>query len=155
MSIELDWNALKEKLEPKKYLEYDKVKDVFTKVAFDVYKNNNSEKLWTLEDGDDGKQYLVALYEDGEGDIVSESNLQKDWVATPDSNGKNITLAYKKTPIARFSSEDYSFDSSNSSKFAQFLEKKASDGRFVNDLLDIMPEAKKIAILKLLAKGAK
>ena len=152
MSANYDWAHLDHTVNPQQnVLEYNGVKHLFKKVAFDVYKQDGSNKLWELR-SEDGAEYLVALYEDSETDLVVEAE-DESWVATPDTSGENVTLSYKSTPIARFASVKYQYTPDNAEKFAKFIEKKASDSKFVKDLLDTMPEQKRQAVLKILQEG--
>lgn len=153
MPTNYDWDFLDKTVNPRNHaLKYDDVKDRFQKVAFDVYKQEGSNKLWELRT-EDGTQYLVALYDDSDNDLVVESQDEKDWTATADTEGENVTLSYRNTPIARFASSKYQYKPQEAEKFAKFLEVKASDRNFLNNLLDTMPEQKKLAVLKLLQEG--
>lgn len=154
MSANYNWAQLNNAINPRNdVLEYSKVKHLFKKVAFDVYKQDGSKKLWELRT-EDGKEYLVALYEDDGSDLVVESNEEQEWTATSDSDGENVTLSYKNTPIARFAGSTYQYSPEQAVDFAKFVEKKASDQKFINDLLNTMPEQKRQAVLKMLKEEA-
>jgi len=154
MSSNYDWGYLDNTMNPKyNILAFNDVKHLFKKVAFDVYKQDGSDTLWELR-SDKDEEYLVALYDDGETDLIVKSEDDKDWIATADMNGENITLSYKKTPIARFSSDEYQFTSDMAERFATFIEKQALSSKFVDDLVKTMPEQKRAAVLKLLQEGA-
>lgn len=155
MSTNYDWAHLSDAVNPQKTkLAYDEVKHLFKKVAFDVYKQNSSDKLWELRTDEDGSQYLVALYED-DSDLVVESQEDKVWTATANADNDNVTLSFKNVPIARFASSEYQFTPDQASKFADFIEKKASNPKFIQDLLKTMPSAKQEAVLEMLREGVK
>lgn len=145
----LDWNVLADKYAKKQErIPYEPNKQFFTKVAFDVFQLNTSpvESLWTLESGEDGKQYLVAVYNDETQDKLLET--QSEWNALADKQAKNITLLYKNMPIQRFASKDYGFDVEDAHIFQKTLiNKLSSDKDFLKKFLDSQPEEKKNQLL--------
>lgn len=154
MSANYDWSHLNDTINPQtNVLKFSDVKDHFKKVAFDVYKQEGSSKLWELR-SEEGGEYLVALYDDGDTDMVVESQ-DEVWTATADNDGENVTLSYKKTPIARFAGDKYQYSPEKAEKFAKFIEKKASNSKFIEELLSTMPEQKKLAVLTMLKEGDK
>lgn len=146
----INWSVVDKAVNTKRIVyEFDEVKHLFKKVAFDVYKPvTGSEQLWELRDGPDGKQYLFALYEEGE-DIVAQASM-KQWYAMPDSQGLNITLSYKQIPVARFASTECGFTPEEASDFASFIEKRAMSKDFVSEMLKHLPEAKRTALIRLM-----
>lgn len=156
MPKNFDWTTLNGVVNPSKSaLVYEDVKGSFRKVAFDVYKQIGSEKLWELRE-ENGQKFLVALYDGGDADLIvkSEDSEKKDWVATADLDKKNITLSFRSTPIAKFASSDYSFKEQEADAFAKFIEQKASDESFINALVNSMPDKKREVVVKLLQEGA-
>lgn len=150
----INWSVIDQTVNKKRVMyNFEEVKHLFKKIAFDVYKpNSGSEQLWELKDGPDGKQYLFALYEEGE-DIITQASL-KEWYATPDMQGLNITLSYKQIPITRFSSSECGFKPEEAVAFASFIESKAMNQDFVREMLQHLPEAKRDALIRLMgAKG--
>lgn len=145
-----DWSIVDKAVNKSRTVyEFSEVKHLFKKVAFDVYKPvTGSEQLWELRDGEDGKQYLFALYEEGE-DIIAQASA-KEWYAIPDAQGLNITLSYKQIPVARFASTECGFTSEEAGEFAAFLEKRAASKDFVSEMLKHLPEAKRHALISLM-----
>ena len=145
----LDWKRLAKDVIPETgRVPYEPNKHLFTKVAFDVFQLNNApiESLWILEEGDDGKQYLVARYED-EGQKSIE--VKSSWLALADKEAKNITLLYKDIPIQRFASADYGFKKEDASIFQKMLiEKLNSDKTFVEKLIKNQPEQRRNLLLQ-------
>ena len=126
--------------EDKSRVPYDENKDNFTKIAFDVFQANGtpSESLWVLQDGDDGKQYLVAMYDDVDTDV--EIKAHSYWKALSDKNKSNLTLFYKDTPIRRFASSEFGFTKQDIHIFEKvLLEKLSSDKNFVSKMIDDQP----------------
>ena len=113
------------------------------KIAFDVYRVDNDpyKSLWLLEEIE-GKRYLVRS-----DNPTYASSEQGDWSAISDYEHKNVTLAYKEVPIARFSSESYGFSSEDISSFkTALLELAAEDQSLVKDILAEQPEDKRKAL---------
>jgi hypothetical protein len=116
-----------------------------TKFAFDVYKVDNDpyNGLWTLEDID-GRQHLVRA-----SDPQFEENARGDWSVISDYDRANVTLAYKKVPVARFGSKDYGFGSDDISTFkSALLERIHQDESFVKDVFAEQPATKREALGK-------
>lgn len=141
----LDWTQLASTVVPdKNRIPYEPNKHLFKKVAFDVFQLSGSpiESLWTLEDGEDGSQYLVAQYEDG---AEAEKSLESKsyWAALSDRDGQNVTLTYKNTPIQRFASTEYGFTKEDVHLFQDaVVEKIASSESFVSKFLKSQPKVK-------------
>lgn len=126
-----------------KFSESSVEKGHFKKYAFDVYKVDNDpyEGLWMLQDCDDGP-HLVRT---SEPKYAQES--RGDWSAVSDYNRENITLVYKNVPIARFSSEEFGFNSSDAMTFkSALLEMAENDGEFVKGVLSGQPSGKREAL---------
>jgi len=132
----LDWTKLACDVVPDSgKIPYEPNKHLFRKVGFDVFQMNSSpvESLWILEDGDDGKQYLSARYDDTESETIE---VKSSWNALADRKGENITLMYKDEPIQRFASSDYGFNKDDIHIFQQSLvELLNSDPNFVKRVL--------------------
>lgn len=113
------------------------------KIAFDVYRVDNDpyKSLWLLEEHE-GKKYLVRA-----SDPTFSSAAQGDWSAISDYEHKNVTLAYKDVPIARFSSEIYGFSPDDIGSFkTALLELAGEDQSFVQEILAEQPEDKRQAL---------
>lgn len=113
------------------------------KMAFDVYRVDNDpyKSLWLLEEVE-GKKYLVRAE-----DPVFASAEQGDWTAVSDYEHRNVTLAYKNVPIARFSSDSYGFSQADIGSFkTALLELASEDHSFVQEVLAEQPEDKRQAL---------
>lgn len=139
----LDWTKLAGDIVPETgRIPYEPNKHLFRKVAFDVFQLNSSpvESLWSLEDGEDGTQFLVAQYSDEDKEVIESKS---HWEALSDRDGKNVTLMYKTAPIQRFASTDHGFSGDDVHLFQQTLvEKLGSDESFVSKLLKSQPKVK-------------
>lgn len=108
------------------------------KVAFDMYKvyGDHYDCLWKLEDVD-GSKFLVRA-SDPQFDYSSKG----DWNLSSDYDAKNVTLFYKNTPIERFSSSEFGFESSDLNLFKSALQEQLDDESFVRDVLGSQPKDK-------------
>lgn len=152
MDAMFDWQKVDEAVNTKRtQYDFETHQHLFKKVAFDRYKSvTGGSQFWELRKGEDGKEYLFALYGEGE-DLVTQSTQTKTWEAVADNDGENITLAYKKTPVFRFTSAQYNFEPQDAPEFASFIEEKAQNQDWVNDLISkAMTEERRAAVLKLI-----
>lgn len=140
------WNDLFLTLYPNK-VEFNANKHLFTKIAFDVFQFNASpaESLWTLEDGDDGKQYLVANY-----DSDAQLEATGDWNVLTNKSATAATLTYKNYPVHQFNSSEYGFSPEEMPIFMKTLFKKAnSDALFVGKVVLSQPQEKQEELKRL------
>lgn len=125
------------------------------KVAFDVYRvaNDPYKDLWNLESVD-GQDYLVRA-----SDPQPALESRGDWTAISSHDKRDVTLAYKKVPIARFSSDKYKFNKDELFTFKSALLENVKDSEFIKNVLMEQPESKRIALvsefpeLKKIIKG--
>ena len=143
----LDWTRLAGDVVPDSgKVPYEANKHLFRKVGFDVFQMSSSpvESLWILEDGEDGKQYLSAKYDD-----VETIEVKSHWKSLSDRKGENVTLMYKDSPIQRFAATDYGFTEDDVHIFQQVLvEKLNSDKSFVEKLLKSQPKDKLASLMQ-------
>jgi hypothetical protein len=113
------------------------------KIAFDVYRvaNDPYSDLWSLETIE-GKQYLVRA-----SDPQPSLEVNGDWTAISSHDKRDITLAYKKVPIARFSSDKYGFRKDDVFTFKSALLENTKDESFLRDVLMEQPESKRAALV--------
>jgi len=150
MSTDLDWNFLKTASPREDCHRFEDVKHLFRKVAWDVYKPlSGSEVLWELRE-ENGEKFLFSLYDDESDITIQSKEAPSPWSAISDHAGENVTLSWNNIPVHRFAHNEFKFSSSEANEFAGFLQKQASDERFVNDMLAQMPEAKREAVNKLI-----
>lgn len=146
----LDFNGLSQVLNPdKKRLAYEENRHLFTKVAFDVFQLNSSpiESYWILEKGDDGKEYLVAKYEDASDTKTIES--RSSWQALSDRDAKNITIFYKGTPVRRCTADEFGFNDADIHIFKKALvEQLSSNADFTKKMLNTLVEDKQKSLFQ-------
>jgi len=108
------------------------------KVAFDMYKvyGDHYDCLWKLEDVN-GDQFLVRA-----SDPQYDYSKKGEWNLSSDYDARNVTLFYKNTPIQRFSSSDFGFESNDLNIFKSALQDQLDDEGFVRDVLASQPKDK-------------
>jgi hypothetical protein len=113
------------------------------KIAFDVYRvaNDPYKDLWNLETID-GREYLVRA-----SDPQPALETQGDWTAISSYDKRDITLAYKKVPIARFSSDSYGFKTEDIFTFKSALLENTKNEGFLRNVLMEQPESKRTALV--------
>lgn len=113
------------------------------KVAFDMYRvaNDPYKDLWNLKTID-GKDYLVRA-----SDPQPVLEAKGDWTAISSHDKSDITLAYKKVPIARFSSDKYGFNKDDVFTFKSALLENTKDEQFLKNVLMGQPESKRTALV--------
>lgn len=104
----------------------------FTKVAFDLYKDNQSEFIWRLEkDSETGEEFIVRT--------ASKNHLYKsaeNWITAIDSNKSAITLVYRGHSIKAFKKAELNFEDETIEDWRSFLvDKIATDPTFLNKVL--------------------
>lgn len=142
----INWSKIQKSISANK-VEFETNKCHFTKIAFDVFQLNNSpvESLWILEDGEDGKQYLVATYDDLEAPIQSTGN----WSTLQNKKATEISLYYRGVALHKFASVDFGFTPEDAYLFQRSLINKLNTDRdFVRKLIDLQPIDKKESIFK-------
>lgn len=128
---------------------YEENRHLFRKVAFDVFQLADSpiESYWILETGDDGKEYLVAQYDEGVESADLEVRGSVNWEAFSDKEAKNVTVFYKGVPIRRCASSEFGFNEADIHIFRQALiNGLTSDASLVTKMIESMPEEKRQAL---------
>lgn len=144
----LDWTELTFLLAEKEVKDSDRLvfaehKSRFTKVAFDMFRENDTDMIWKIEQGEDGVEYIVRT---AMRDPETTQSKVRDWVAVVDSKKENVVLAYKGSPIQSFSKKLYHFDDETVGLFKHFLVEKTANKSFVNILIRILPEVKQAGL---------
>lgn len=94
----IDLDGIAEKLNAKKMYKLADVQDKIEKIGCGLVRfpdESNKMSLWKImKDKNDGTEYIAAMYEDEEKDIVSTS-----WSVETDRLVKTATIFYKNTPV--------------------------------------------------------
>lgn len=102
MKFSVDYTDLQSKLSKKKAFRLVDVQHKIKKVAFDVVRFVDSDKiddLWQIHrEGED--EYIVAMYEDEAKEKVASAS---PWSAIPDRNQNNVNVFFNGNPIRKIS----------------------------------------------------
>lgn len=150
MKFSVDYTDLQSKLSQKRAFRLSDVTGKVKKVAFDVVRFVDSDKiddLWQIHrDGDD--EYIVAMYE--EEQTEKTASIATFWKAIPDGAGKYIHLFYKDTPIKRIALAPLGIPSEDAVMVSRSISQKlASDRSFFDSLVKELTEEEKGALQQL------
>lgn len=138
----VNYNDVKTQLNQKRKYRLADVKDRLQKVAFDVVRFVDSDKLddlWKVErDGDD--EYIVAMYDDQVLTSEASSVTANDWNVLPDKIG-NIHVFYKETPIKKISLASLNISQNDAHSTCRLVKEKLASSqtflrKFVNELTE-------------------
>lgn len=141
----VDYTELQNKLSKKKAYRLVDVKHRIQKVAFDVVRFVDSDKiddLWQIHrDGDD--EYIVAMYEDGSDTKKESAKVASEvWNAIPDAAGAYVNVFYHGNPIKKICLADLGISSDEAYLVCRSLKEKLANDKvflrkFANELDDI------------------
>ena len=136
----VDYTDLQSKLDRKKAYRLADVQGRIRKVAFDVVRFVDSDKiddLWRIHrEGDD--EYIVAMYDDEDAKVV-QKKASIPWSAVADKDCQNVHIFFYETPITRIALAPLGIPAEDAHMVCKSIpEKLASDhdflGKFVNNL---------------------
>jgi len=121
-------------------IKFSESKGRFTKVAFDLYKDNQSEFIWRLEkDSETGEEFIIRTASKN-----PHYKIANNWTTAVDSAKNSITLVYKGHSIKLFKKTELSFDETSIEDWRAFLvDKIATDPTFLNKVLASVSEERK------------
>lgn len=109
----------------------------FTKIGFDLFRDNEFDCIWKVETADDGNDYLIRTQLPADSIVTAEH--QSHWDAISDSKRENLTLAYKGTAIKRFAV----VEGKTAGQCAKVLLKKIAEAQFTQTVLSGLSEQRK------------
>jgi hypothetical protein len=154
----LDFDLLDKSINGPKTIKLADVSDQIKKVAFDVVTfRNDPETLWRVVSGEDGDEYIVAMYpeqmQQKEASVQKEaaSKPEMHWSVEMDRTGKSATIFYKNTPITNIHVQAALIEDVDDFKYRvpQLLNKSASlvkkmlgglESSYRNRILGMYPE---------------
>ncbi len=141
----VDYTDLQGKLSKKKAFRLSDVKHKIKKVAFDVVRFVDSDKiddLWQIHrDGDD--EYIVAMYDD-EGQTPT---LKTAWSVLPDASGQNLSVFYGSSPIKRIGLKQLGIPAEDAGMVSQSVRTKlATDEKFLNTFVNELSKEEREAL---------
>lgn len=155
MGISIDYNVLQNEITKRKSYKLSDVKTQIKKVAFDVVRFTSDDDighLWQIVNGENGDEYIVAMYDDKVEKTASSASVDNDWKVVPDFQNKNLNVFYKNSPIKKICLANYKIPSEDAFMVsASISEKLCTDQSFLNSFIKEFTEAEK----KLLANQGK
>lgn len=131
----VDYTDLQNKLNSKKAFRLSEVQHRIQKVAFDVVRFVDSDRiddLWQIHrDGED--EYILAMYDDSDADNLSKKTAApvSKWKAIADHGGEAINIFFKDSPITRIALASMEIPMSDASLICRYLPiKLANDDEF-------------------------
>lgn len=152
VKFSVDYSALQDKLSQKKAFRLSEVKERIRKVAFDVVRFVDSDKiddLWQIyRDGDD--EYIVAMYENEQTEKKASASISNIWKALPDGSGSHIHLFYKNAPITRIALAPLGIPCEDAWLVSHsMVEKLATDQNYLNSLIQELTEDEKASLREI------
>lgn len=143
MKFSVDYSNLQSKLSQKKAFRLSEVKDRLRKVAFDVVRFVDSDRiddLWQIHrDGED--EYIVAMYDD---QTEKRASASMTWKALPDQVGSHVSLFYKNAPIKRIALAPLGIPSEDAWLVCHsIVQKLATDQDYFNSFIKELTENEK------------
>lgn len=141
----VDYSNLQDKLSKKKAFRLSDVKERIRKVAFDVVRFIDSDKiddLWQIQrDGED--EYIVAMYNDNEQTekVASVTN----WKVLPDNSGGYVSVFFRNEPIKRIALAPLGIPTEDAWLVSKSIsEKLASDQSYLRSFIqELSPHERK------------
>lgn len=149
----VDYTDLQSKLSVKKAFRLSDVKERIRKVAFDVVRFVDSDKideLWQIHrNGED--EYIVAMYnEDEQTEKRASASVVTPWKAMPDNSGNNINLFYKDSPIKRIALAPLGIPSEDAWLVSHSISQKlATDQSFLNSFVKELTKEERQALKEI------
>lgn len=148
----VDFTGLQNNLQEKKVYRLSEVSHRIRKVAFDVVRFVDSDKiddLWQIHrDGEN--EYIVAMYDETEApDVkVKTAAVTNNWTAQAERSGDGISVFYRGNPVTRLTLASLGIEPTDASLVCEYLPRKiATDGSFRASLLNSLTEAERSALL--------
>lgn len=157
VNYSVDFDDLQRKLKKNKAYRLADVKDRLKKVAFDVVRFVDSDKiddLWQIHrDGDD--EYIVAMYEDEEP-LTVNSSAKSPWSAVPDNAGNSVNVFFDGVPITRVALAPLGIPASDAYLVSNSLPNKlASDESFLAKFVNNLTASERAVLEEALPKRGK
>jgi len=118
--------------------------DRFTKVAFDLFRDSQSEFIWKLEkDSETGDEYIIRTAE-----IDPIYRKAQNWSTEVDQKKTIIALVYKGHAITSFKKADLQIEETDVNEWRQYLiDKIQTDPSFLKNVLSQVGENRRNYIL--------
>jgi hypothetical protein len=116
----------------------------FSRIAFDLFRDVETEFIWKLEkDSETGEDFIIRT-----ASVDPRFKSSQNWATEIDSGKKAITLVYKGQAIKAFKKAELNFDDSNVEEWRRFLvDKITTDPSFLTKVLANLGEERRKYIL--------
>jgi hypothetical protein len=106
-------------------------KSRFTKIAFDLFRDSETEFVWRLEkDSETGEEYIIRTAQ-----VISKPS-SPHWTTEVDNQKTAITLVYKGCTIGQFKKAQLQYTEDNVDDWRKFIvEKISEDPTFLQKVL--------------------
>lgn len=150
----VDYTDLQSKLNRKKAYRLSDVQHRIKKVAFDVVRFVDSDRiddLWQIQrEGED--EYIVAMYDESLDDnakTASASNNTIDWKVIANHAGESVNVFYRNSPITRIVLAQMDIPSDDVHLVCKYLPQKlANDNNFRADFIANLTDAERDLLLE-------
>jgi len=114
----------------------------FTKVAFDIFREDATNSLWQLTQDEGGEEWLTRS---DMADVSAEQPEESTqaWSAIPHRNGQAVTLAYQKTPVTLFRGQQFGFEPHEARQFCGYIINRLGAQEFQRRLIANLPVARR------------
>lgn len=147
----VDYSDLQSKLTQKKAYRLSEVQSKIKKVAFDVVRFVDSDRiddLWQIQ-SDGENEYIVAMYDDNSPDEAKIITAACVWTAVADSSKENVNVFYKNTPVSRIALASMGIESSDAHLVCKSLSNKlANDYDFRSNFIANLTDSERTSLLK-------
>lgn len=143
----VDFENVEKQLNAKKIYKLASVQDRIEKVGFGVVRfvdDSNKVSLWQIIKGDDGNEYIEAMY-DEEPEIIEKNA----WTIETDKNVKTATIFYKNTPVKKIAFGELGIPAKEVGDFIRHTsERLSNDISLVRKMLGTLDENYRNVIVK-------
>lgn len=145
----LNYESLQSSISQPKMYKLADVKEKLEKVAFDVVRfmdgSEDIDKLWKIQQADDGNEFIVAMYND-EGTLEASAE-KNEWHAAMNKTASHITVFYKGEPLTKVAASAFDANPEEVSALCRHLPKKlATDKSLTMALLNDLSEEERSAL---------
>jgi len=131
----IDYDGLSNKFNAPKLYKLASVQDRIEHVGCGIVRftdETNKVGLWQIQQDANGEEYIAAMYEDTDNDVIKQS-----WSVKIDRLRKSATIFYKNAPIKNVIFAQLGIQDSDVNNFVRFLPNKlANDKEIVAKMLN-------------------
>jgi hypothetical protein len=125
----IDYEGLSNKFNTPKLYKLADVQDRIEHIGCGVVRftdEANKVGLWQIQQGSNGEEYIAAMYDDVDSDVVKHS-----WSIKVDRMRKSATIFYKNTPIKNVIFASLGIQDNDINNFVRFLPNKLANDKVI------------------------